>query len=383
MKHPKYPCTIGGIAAITGHVSALGRGLVLGAMAGAIASCGAPHGASPGTDAAACADPGGCEGAPTGDAPAGDAPACTPVSADGRRLLSQVGLYADISSLALAAGVTEYQPAYGLWSDGADKRRFIALPDGAKIDTSDMDHWQFPVGTKLFKEFALAGQRLETRMIERTAATGADADYTMSTFVWLAGGCDAVETPMGASNVLGTTHDVPDSGQCRACHGGEPGRVLGFSAIQLAKPGPAPTLASLAASGRLTVVPPATGSQVPGPPATAAALGYLHANCGHCHNPNGVVAPANTLSMNLRLNFADRTPEATTIWRTTVDVATEAFHTPGIVKRVARHDAAGSALLYRMTKRRTVAQMPSLATKTVDSDGVAAVRAWISSLPTP
>lgn len=374
---PNYLRRIGGFATVIGPVSALARGLVLGAVAAAVAACGAPRGASQGIDAAACADPGGC-----GDAPTGDARSCTPVPADGRRLLSQMGLYADIASLTLAAGVTEYQPAYALWSDGADKRRFIALPDGAQIDTADMDHWQFPVGTKFFKEFALDGQRLETRVIERTAATGGDTDYTLSAFVWLAGGCDAVETPFGASNVLGTTHDVPDSGQCRACHAGEPGRVLGFSAIQLSKPGPAPTLASLAASGRLTVAPPATEARVPGPPATAAALGYLHANCGHCHNPSGV-APANTLSMNLRLNVADRTPEATTIWRTTVNVATEAFHTPGITKRVASRDPGASALVYRMTKRRNVAQMPSLATKTVDTDGVAVVQAWISSLPVP
>jgi hypothetical protein len=292
-----------------------------------------------------------------------------------------MGLYSNILSQTFSPGVSEYEPAYALWADGSGKRRFVLLPQGTQIDTSDMDHWQFPVGTKLFKEFALNGQRLETRMIERTADTGQSSDYSLSPFIWLADGCDAVETPQGATDVLGTTHDVPSSNECGSCHGGEPGRVLGFSAIQLSKSGAPPTLTSLAQTGLLTNPPPAgTGYPVPGDPATAAALGYLHANCGHCHNPNGVY-PADRMSMILRLNVADTTPEATTIWSTTVNVPTQWFRAPGIVDRVAADDPNASAIPYRMDNRGNVAQMPPLATKTVDSVGLATVQAWISSLP--
>src|SRR5262249_50301413 len=100
--------------------------------------------------------------------------------ADGARRLSQMGLYRDIATRTIADGVAEFEPAYSLWSDGATKRRWIALPPGAQIDTSDMDHWVFPVGTKLFKEFSVAGKRVETRLIERTS-TG----YDMAAFAWL------------------------------------------------------------------------------------------------------------------------------------------------------------------------------------------------------
>jgi hypothetical protein len=255
------------------------------------------------------------------------------------------------------------------------------LPKGTQIDSADMDHWQFPAGTKLFKEFALNGRRLETRLIERTAATGQSTDYALSSFVWTPDGCDAVETTQGATDVLGTTHDVPSSSECTSCHGGEPGRILGFSAIQLSKPGPPPTLASIAAAGLLSSPPSgAVDYPAPGDAATAAALGYLHANCGHCHNPNGAT-PARFLSMALRLNVADRTPESTTIWTTTVNVPTQWFHFPGVVDRVAAGSPSTSAILTRMSNRGSGVQMPPLGTKAVDATGLAAVQAWIASVP--
>ncbi len=117
-------------------------------------------------------------GAQERDAGRIDSKTCSQLDAGGRRLLSQMGLYSDIPAQELAQGVIPFEPAHVLWADGADKRRFLKLPPGTQIDTSDMDHWQFPVGTKVFKEFALNGQRLETRMIER-AAKRATAQTTL------------------------------------------------------------------------------------------------------------------------------------------------------------------------------------------------------------
>ena len=68
--------------------------------------------------------------------------------------LTETGLYADLRADALAPGVLPYRPQFELWSDGASKRRWISLPPGTRIDTSDMDSWQFPEGTKLWKEFS-------------------------------------------------------------------------------------------------------------------------------------------------------------------------------------------------------------------------------------
>jgi hypothetical protein len=93
-------------------------------------------------------------------APAAFAPGATslPVPA----LLSQPGLYADIATQTVAEDHLPYAPQYPLWSDGATKRRWIYLPPGTAIDASDPDHWIFPIGTHLFKEFSL-GTRVESR----------------------------------------------------------------------------------------------------------------------------------------------------------------------------------------------------------------------------
>ena len=40
-------------------------------------------------------------------------------------------------------------PRYPLWSDGAEKQRYLSLPPGTQIDTSNMDDWKFPVGTRV------------------------------------------------------------------------------------------------------------------------------------------------------------------------------------------------------------------------------------------
>ena len=54
----------------------------------------------------------------------------------------------------LAEGVRPFHPRYPLWSDDADKERFIYLPPGTQIDTTLPDRWEFPMGTRLYKPFS-------------------------------------------------------------------------------------------------------------------------------------------------------------------------------------------------------------------------------------
>src|SRR5690606_35012367 len=80
--------------------------------------------------------------------------------------LADTGLYADFVHRELHPEVVTFTPQYPLWSDGATKRRFLRLPPGTAIDASDPEHWVFPVGTRLWKEFAFE-RRIETRYLER------------------------------------------------------------------------------------------------------------------------------------------------------------------------------------------------------------------------
>src|SRR5688572_8862272 len=88
------------------------------------------------------------------------------------------GLPDDLRATGLdPARPVDFAPEYPLWSDGTSKRRWLQLPAGTSIDASNPDAWEFPRGTKAWKEFSHAG-RVETRLIERLA----DGTWRYSTY---------------------------------------------------------------------------------------------------------------------------------------------------------------------------------------------------------
>jgi len=279
--------------------------------------------------------------------------------------LSDTGLYSDFANKLLATDLTAFAPTNVLWSDGAVKLRWFRLPPGGSIDTTDMDHWRFPVGTQLFKEFSLDGKRLETRLIWRVGDTGnREADTLFGAYVWDDTESEAWFASAGAENLRGTQHDAPAAALCWRCHLGEPGRALGVSALQLGD-----------VSGLPLSNPPPAGMTFAAP---NPALGYLHANCGHCHNPNGG-AWANA-SMVLRLGAFETDAATTQIAQTTVGVPLVHWVDQGFADRIVAGVPDQSAVLYRMTQRTMLAQMPPLATEFPDDTGIAVIRAWIESL---
>jgi mono/diheme cytochrome c family protein len=274
-------------------------------------------------------------------------------------LLSETGLYGDAANGVLAPDVLAYEPQGVLWADGATKRRWVYLPPGTRIDTSDMDGWVYPVGTKLWKEFSVDGARIETRLIVKVSATS----WTLVSYRWNADQSDAVAVPDGVENAAGTDHDIPSSADCQRCHGGLPDSVLGFTAVQLSHAGNGVTLSTLMSDGRLTKSP-ASPLVVPGDDTAATALRYLHANCGQCHNARSMVTQQTGVNLWLTvstLGSVERTPA----YRSAVNDV--------------RHGLAGSVILARM-RHRGNGQMPPLATKHVDEDGTAAVEAWLRAL---
>jgi hypothetical protein len=266
---------------------------------------------------------------------------------------------------------TPFRPLEALWSDGAEKERFILFPPDSQIDTSDQDNWQFPAGTKLWKTFIRDGVRVETRLLHKLADSWAAAAY-----VYFEDGSDAQLTAAGADDVLGTEHDVPAASQCPACHRGRESFVLGFSAIQLAHEADAPdelTLTRLVEQDLLSD-PPARAPRIPGSATQRAALGYLHANCGHCHNsarpPQGderCFDPENDLDFWLRFDSL-RSVEQTPTYRSGAE---HNCIDPG--------DPNSSQMIRRMS-RRAGGQMPPLATELVDERAVALLRRFIDEM---
>jgi hypothetical protein len=291
--------------------------------------------------------------------------------------LSQTGLFTDFASERLEPSVFAYAPEFALWSDGASKRRFITLPAGSRIDNQDADAWTFPEGTKLWKEFSQGDVHLETRLLQKTGP-GA-ADWAAAAYVWRADQSDAELAPYGSLDVLSTAHDVPASGECFACHDGRPGRVLGFSAVQLApRSYDAPERLSDAAREAL-LSEPLHPIDVPGSPSERAAIGYLHANCSHCHNQSAAArAGSKCFNPNRRisfeLDFSLHTTELSSV------ESTAAYRT-ALGEVIERGDPGTSRVVELMGKRSGgVNQMPPLGTEKVDERGLALVSEWIRSL---
>ncbi len=297
--------------------------------------------------------------------------------------LAETGLCADPGCATINPGIRAYTPSFLLWSDGATKRRWIQLPDGAQIDTADMDYWQFPEGTKLWKEFTRDGTRVETRLLQKT---GPDPDdWYMVAFAWNAAQTEAVAEPFGVVDALGTEHDIPGRSDCRKCHDRLVSRALGFGALQLDH-APATgelALAELASADLITVDPVGTVAPffpLPGDATAQAAIGYLHANCGGCHNPTTDI---NTVAIDLRLRVgALASIQATPIYTTTVGVAPMLTLT-GATSIIEPTMPAASAVHIRMTSTNDAQKMPPIARELVDTDGAAAVAAWIAVLPAP
>jgi len=286
--------------------------------------------------------------------------------------LSETGLYAANTGGAVAAHVRAYRPRFELWSDGATKARWIELPD-QPIDTRDMDAWQFPAGTKLWKEFSRDGQRIETRLLAKLGPL--PDDWVGASYVWLPDGSDAMLTPQGLENAAGTSHDVPSAAECSGCHGGTRSHILGFSAIQLSDAELPLSLGTLASEGALTQAP-SVEPRVPGDALDVEALGYLHANCSHCHNARRPARsgarcydPERPFDLSLRTSELDSLA-STAAYRSTRDgvvVPGDAEHS-----ELYRRMESGSIFLRRM---------PPLATEARDERGLSVVRRWLASLP--
>jgi hypothetical protein len=313
--------------------------------------------------------------------------------------LSETGLHAAGPVTQIGRDALEFSPQYPLWSDGASKRRWISLPAGTSIDASNPDAWEFPVGTKLWKEFAL-GRPIETRYIERLA----DGSWRFATYVWNADGTEATLAPEGGIVALPLrnaaregTYAVPGELDCRACHEGAPVPVLGFSALQLspdrdplaphtdaqAQGAANVDLRALVARGLIRNLPQRLLDSAPRiaarTPTERAVLGYLHGNCGHCHSAPEATGASVPVGVVLAQSVSQAGLSAEAVRRSLVG-ATSRFRPHGAnapTRLVVPGASIASVLPLRMRSRDPRVQMPPLGTAEPDFAALALVDRWI------
>jgi cytochrome c553 len=342
----------------------------------AVGSGGVSEVGSGGASGGDVGESGGMGGDPGVDGSGGDAPAVGGYPST----LDRTGLYTAPTGEVLALGVHEFRPRFPLYTDDATKRRFVYLPPGTKIDTSDPDFWVFPTGAKLWKEFTRDGTRVETRYLERRK----NGSFWRVAYQWNDAQTEAVAVPLGEQNASGTQHDIPSSEICSECHGRTPGEVLGFSQIQLGFDSELFDLADLVAGNLLTNPPASPVIALPGSQVDQDALGYLHSNCGTCHNASKALA---RVDMELRLMLdqlgtVGDTPVAKTAFGVMSSLPVE-DGVPGATMRIVPGSADTSAAYLRMNSRGELYSMPPLGTELIHTAGSATLKSWIDGLPPP
>jgi hypothetical protein len=302
--------------------------------------------------------------------------------------LAATGLYG--AGGELAPDLIAFAPQYPLWTDGLRKRRWLALPPGAAIDAADPDAWRFPPGTRLWKEFARAadGRPVETRFVERRA----DGSWHFATYLWNAQGSAAGLAPEEGAMVpvdADARHAVPARADCLACHDAGAGPVLGVNALQLsadrdplaphAESVPTTDLSKLVTRGLLRGLPTALMSSPPRVAAVTgtarAALGYLHGNCGHCHND---AVPLASLDLSLAQSAAQPARSAQRTLESLLGHASRfRAHGSTAAARVVPGSRAESVLAERMTTDNPFARMPPLGVRVPDTEALALIERWI------
>ncbi|WP_216619944.1 MULTISPECIES: SO2930 family diheme c-type cytochrome [Myxococcus] len=293
-------------------------------------------------------------------------------------LLSATGCADPTNPNLPSAGLIPYGVNAPLWSDGAQKERFLGVPDGAVMTVGPEGVLDAPPGTVTVKTFLLGGKRVETRLFMRHP----DGIWAGYTYEWNEAGTDATLLETGKVKPVGTqTWTYPSRGECMQCHTAAAGFVLGLEVAQLngdyTYPGGriASQLRTLEHIGVLKLSAPV--EQLPRMPAYAGpepvetrARAYLHANCAVCHRPNGLGRGE------LDLRFS------TSLAATKICGVAPEHGELGVAGAmlVAPGDPLKSVLSRRMHSLSTP-RMPPLASAVKDKEGTGLVDAWITSLP--
>ncbi|MCB9962120.1 MAG: hypothetical protein H6846_08285 [Hyphomonas sp.] len=317
----------------------------------------------------------------------------TILAADPAPVLSDYGFFQDVGANLPAARVKPYDLINPLFSDDADKHRFIYMPPGktAKADGSGLP--DYPVGTTLIKTFAFApdmrtpaegNYKVETRVLIRKADGWAAFPY-----VWNDQGTEATYAPTGARRTISTIspggepldihYEVPNKNQCKTCHqSGDVVEPIGPKLRNLDHIGPSGSaqLADWVASGILDHVPEGL---VPTPsaadmtlPPDARARGYLDINCGHCHKPDGSAS-----NSGLWLQLEETSP--TRLGLKKHPTAAGKGSGDRLVVIEPGHPEQ-SILAYRMASTEPGIAMPELGRTLPDPVGIDLINAWIAEM---
>lgn len=325
--------------------------------------------------------------------------------------LSETGLFESTKDLKPAKGLIPYSVNAELWSDGATKERYIAIPGEGKIEYETVTYpqpapgstpgWRFPDDTVLVKTFFLETEpgkkrRLETRLLHAHRYPGneeyGDQVWSGYTYIWNdeqtdaeladAKGVDREFTIKSAKGERKQVWHFPSRTQCTMCHTVTAKYALGVNTAQMNRDHDyggvvANQMATLEHIGifdrKLPATPDKLAKIVDYRDEKASlddrARAYLQANCSHCHRKwgggNAEFQLLHTLAVK-DLGVLDVKPG-----QGTFDLKDPRLLVPGEPDRSMIH--------HRMT-RLGLGRMPHIASSVVDESAVKLIGDWIKQM---
>jgi uncharacterized repeat protein (TIGR03806 family) len=302
------------------------------------------------------------------------------VAVDLPRTLSATGCFDPADARLPSQALIPYDVNSPLWSDGATKERWFAIPDGTTVHINADGDWDLPRGSVAVKTFWIDGRRVETRLL----VLHDDGEWGGYSYRWNAAGTDAELVTGSDVADLGNGRRwyFPSRSDCLRCHTMAAGRTLGLETAQLNRVFAYPngrtanqvdTLAHIGLFDSALPQEPAARPALPDPTGSAfltdRVRSYLHVNCSGCHRPGGTGRGDFDLRYGTPFpsqSLCNATPEADDFDQTDARI-------------VAPTEPTRSVLSLRMhaTDSR---RMPPLGVSVTDRTAVAMIDNWITRL---
>jgi uncharacterized repeat protein (TIGR03806 family) len=285
-----------------------------------------------------------------------------------------------------------------LFTDYAEKARFIWMPENVSGMYNDSTFFDLPIGTILVKNFYFPDDfrigESERRIIETRLMVHEPAGWRGLPYIWndeqseaylrLAGGEKEVRFTDSYGEEIQLRYLIPNANQCQSCHLKNGEMVpIGPQAQHLNKTymyndGPENQLVRWYVAGffsnrpDLETAPAIADYKDHSAPLNLRARAYLDINCAHCHNPAG---PGKTSG--LYLHYQQENPTALGVYKPPVAAGRGSG---GKQFSIVPGNPGNSILLYRMESTEPGIMMPEIGRTIVDKEAVELIRAWIAEM---
>ena len=286
-----------------------------------------------------------------------------------------------------------------LFSDYANKYRFVYVPEGAAAAYRNQEVFDFPVGTIIAKTFTIQADlriadsrqdKIETRLLLRRKDGWKALPYTWNpskteAVLTLTGGTQNVNWVDKHGVAQSTDYVIPNSNNCANCHGEDKLIPIGPKARSLNKDyaydsGVSNQLTHWTEAGILAGVPSDLNTihTVPLWDDTSASLddrarGYLDINCASCHGSAAGAANTSGLFLEFWREFGREVGECK-------PPVAAGDGSGGLKYAIVPGDAAASILHFRMNSDETEIRMPESGRSVIHTEGVQLIADWIDAM---